>query len=320
MIDLQLLLIQTVSFFVSVLWCIYCIRLLIQSRRGVFEHSWRNLGIGGIMTAVGIGFLTWGEFALSSVFYIDAIGGLITAAGAAFKVLALGQQFSLWGGLLSSQESKRILESFAIAGPIAKTATAARRGKPDTIVQEVGASTIFNGLRILVEYDPTSDYDDFLGRRVERLLYKGSTLTIFTKQGSVLSGLKAVKLVLLSFSEQSIKLGAGGNLTVSITNPSLILETFASIVKSNPNETVIVDNLTDLTINLGFERAYNLLQGMAEMLAGTMSNLLFLFNPKAHDEKITAAFEGYCNVILRYDKNGLRTEKGVIDLPFFAEG
>jgi hypothetical protein len=72
----------------------------------------------------------------------------------------------------------------------------------------------------------------------------------------------------------------------------------------------VVDNLTDLTLNLGFEKTYNLLQEMNEVIAGSKSSLLLLFNLKAHDEQTRAAFEGYSNAILSFDSSGLHIQKG----------
>jgi hypothetical protein len=116
-------------------------------------------------------------------------------------------------------------------------------------------------------------------------------------------------VILLSFSEQNIKLSPEGTLSVSITNPSLILDAFTSVLKQDPGAKMVIDNLTDLIFNLGFEKSYNLLQEMSEAIAGPKSSLLLLMNAKAHEEQVKAAFEGYCNTIFRYDESGLHWEK-----------
>ncbi|MDA4123789.1 MAG: hypothetical protein OK456_11475, partial [Thaumarchaeota archaeon] len=60
-----------------------------------------------------------------------------------------------------------------------------------------------------------------------------------------------------------------------------------------------------------FEKTYNLLQEMNEVIAESKSSLLLLFNLKAHDEQTRAAFEGYSNAILRFDGAGLHSQKQV---------
>jgi hypothetical protein len=170
-------------------------------------------------------------------------------------------------------------------------------------------SKLSAGKKTILEFDPTSEYEGYVATTVKEALSIGSTVVLFTKQGSTLSGLKGVKMVLLSFSEQSIKLSPEGTLWVSITNPSLILDAFTSVTKSDPGAKIAVDNLTDLILNLGFEKTYNLLQEMNEVIAGSRSSLLLLFNAKAHDEQTRAAFEGLSNAILRFDGSGLHWQK-----------
>jgi hypothetical protein len=227
--------------------------------------------------------------------------------------LALVSQYSIWKRMLSSEESKKILESFAMSSARASApVSAGAQGRATVTPEDRGPfSRLSAGKKTMLEFDPASDYEDYVAKTVREALSTGSTVVLFTKQGSTLSSLNGVKMVLLSLSEQSIKLSPEGTLWVSITNPSLILDAFSSVTKSDPGARIVVDSLTDLILNLGFEKTYNLLQEMNEVIAESKSSLLLLFNVKAHDEQTRAAFEGYSNAILRFDGAGLHSQKEV---------
>jgi hypothetical protein len=244
--------------------------------------------------------------------WVGITGSAMIAVGGAFMFLALVSQHSIWKRMLSSEDSKKILQSFATSSvkPVsAQASPAVEKQVPVTLADRGPFSEFSEGKKTILEFDPSSDYEGYVARTVRETLSTGSTVVLFTKQGSTLSDLKGVKIVHLSFSEQGLKLSPEGTLWVSITNPSLILDAFTSMTRSDPRARIIIDNLTDLVLNLGFEKTYNLLQEMNEVIAGSKSSLLLLFNAKAHDDQTKAAFEGYSNAILRFDGAGLHSEK-----------
>jgi hypothetical protein len=283
-------------------WAYYAVRLLALSRRGAFESSWRNIALGAVATAAGIGLLTAAAYV--GGFYVGIAGSAMIAIGGAFMFLALVSQYSIWNRMLSSEDSKKVLESFAMR-PVGKAA----QTRTTPFVQ--GPSVSGDGKKTLLEFDPASGYEAYVAQTIRESVSRGSPVALFTKQGSTLSALKDVKMVFLSSSEQSIRLSQDeGTLWVSITNPSLILDAFATVTKADPGGKVVIDNLTDIVLNLGFERTYELLQKMNDA-SGARSGLLLLLNIKAHDEQVRAAFEGYGNAILRYDASGLHVQKDV---------
>jgi hypothetical protein len=287
-------------------WAYYAARLLALYGRGAFESSWRNIAIGAIATGTGIAFLTASDF--DGALWIGLTGSILIAIGGAFMFFALVSQHSIWKRMLSSEGSKKILESFAMAQ--VKKATPAVENQPAAVQMSEGPYYGFSeGKKTLLEFQPDSEYERYVAGDIKEAMAEGATVALFTKQGSSLSALRGVKKVLLSFSEQSIRLSPEGTLSVSITNPSLILDAFTSVSKSDPSSRIVVDNLTDLILNLGFEKTYNLLQQMNEVIAGSKSSLLLLFNLKAHDEQTRAAFEGYSNAILRFDSSGAHPQK-----------
>jgi hypothetical protein len=305
--------IDLVAFFVTIVWAITAVRLLAISGKGAFEASWKYLAIGAILIALATGLFTISDL-LNSI-TLDDIATSLLIPGGVFMALALRGQHLVWRKALSSKDSRKILESFAISTEQKKPNLERRIKDPVSNAKE--APLIPGGKKVIFEFDPTSEYEEYIARRVKEISSSGSEAILFTKQGSTLSTLDGTKMVVLSFSEHAMKLSSEGNLSVSITNPSLILDAFTSIINSNPDATIIIDTLTDLILNLGFEKTYNLLQEMNEKLVGD-SSLLLLFNPKAHDEKLRSIFEGYANVILRFDRTGLQLEKGN-NIPVYAK-
>jgi hypothetical protein len=300
--------IQAISFCVTIGWALYSARLLSLSGKGALESSWKNLAIGAILTAIGILFLTIADLVETSA--MDIIGSAIVALGGVFMLLAIRRQYSVWKAAFSSANSKKPLKKFdgARAGRTLLTDSPTPGPSPGAIR---GRETRI-GSRTILEFDPTSDYEEYVASRVKEALSGGSTPILFTKPGTTLSTLEGVKIVLLSFADKNVKLSPEGHMSVSIANQSLILDAFSSIVKLNPGAPVTIDSLTDLVLSLGFAKAYNLLWQMSEIIAESKSNLLLLFNPRAHDEKISTMFEGYADAILSYDRTGLHSKKGDI--------
>ncbi|MDG6925398.1 MAG: hypothetical protein JRN09_02470 [Nitrososphaerota archaeon] len=289
-------------------WAYYAIRLLALSRRGAFESSWRNIALGALATATGIALLTAATYVGGS--FVGIAGSAMIAIGGAFMFLALVSQYSIWNRMLSSEDSKKVLESFAMR-PVGRvvTKTPYQSQSQSQTTGAPGPTISGDGKKTLLEFDPVSGYEGYVAQMIREAISKGSAVALFTKPGSTLSGLKDVRMVFLSYSEQSIRLSQEeGTLWVSITNPSLILDAFATVTKADPGGRVVIDNLTDITLNLGFERAYDLLQRMNDV-AGVRSSLFLLLNIKAHSGQVRAAFEGYGNAILRYDADGLHVQK-----------
>ncbi|MDA4118728.1 MAG: DUF835 domain-containing protein [Thaumarchaeota archaeon] len=296
--------VRIIAVVVTAVWAYFAVRL-ISLGKGVLERPWKNMAYGAISIAFGVFFeLTSYLFGID---WLDDIGIGLIAMGGLFVAWAMRRQYVVWNSVASSADSAKILESFA-------TLKSKPTRSSEMPVSNPNASNArlkgLGGKRIVLEFDPASDYERYVESLIEESTSGGSQTVLFTKPGSTLSGLRPSKLVYLSVSEQSLKLSPEGVLSVSITNPSLILDAFKSVLASNPDAAMIIDNLTELTLNLGFEKTYSLLQQVSEKMTKSKSPLVLLLNPAAHDEKIIAAFEGYGNVIIQCDSEGTHSRKG----------
>ncbi|MHB8567556.1 MAG: hypothetical protein ACYC7D_13830 [Nitrososphaerales archaeon] len=165
-----------------------------------------------------------------------------------------------------------------------------------------------SGKRILLEFDPAAEYENYVRQYVSESLVNGHSIVVFTRQGSNISTLKNVKMVILSVKENPpVDLLPDGNLNISTNSEAALLEAFNHIFETYRKVSIVVDNISNITMNIGFEKTYNILQLVGERLGE--SSIMLLLNPKAHDEKVKALFEGYSNILVSSNREGIRLLK-----------
>jgi hypothetical protein len=298
------LILNIIAIGVVAVWGYFALRLIAVTRKGSLEGSWKNSANGALSIGLGI-FFEFAKNELGANWAGELGSGLITLGGI-FMALAMRNQYVVWSSITASSDSAIILESFAKSN--LKSAVSDEKAHVQTSKDTKLAR--LRGKKMILEFDPATDYEGYVSSLVKESSDLGSTAILFTKPGSTLSALEGTKLVYLSISEQGMKLNPDGALSVSITNPSLILDAFKSVLAANPDATLIIDNLTELTLSLGFAKTYSLLQQIGEKMIKSKSLLVLLLNPGAHDEKVVSAFEGYGNVIIRFDSTGTHSKKG----------
>lgn len=85
--------------------------------------------------------------------------------------------------------------------------------------------------------------------------------------------------------------------------------------KSDTKVNLVIDNLSDLILSMGFERTYSFLRYALDMLTSTETTGLFLMNPIAHETKIVSSIRNLFGWQLYYGEEGLR----VVKLPISRE-
>jgi hypothetical protein len=68
---------------------------------------------------------------------------------------------------------------------------------------------------------------------------------------------------------------------------------------------LIYDNLSDLSLSLGFNEVYTFTRNTLERLFDLSVTALFLLNPKAHDLKEISSFHSLFSDQIRYGTEGL---------------
>ena len=298
--------IQAVSFCITLGWALYSARLLSLGGKGSLETSWKNLAVGSIATAIGILVLTVDDLVESPL--LDVLGSAIVAIGGAFMLFALRRQYSVWKAAFTSVEPNRVSTNHI--GPSRVHMEQTKEVGPSVLRSTV--ADMRTQRRVLVEFDPASDYEQHVAGYLRRMSQEGLRVVLFTKQGSSLSTATNAKSVLLSFANEGLNVSHDGHMSVFIRNPSLILDAFASVLDVDPGAVVVVDTLTDLILSLGPSITHNLLWQMNELIGekGPSAALLLLFNPKAHKKETCSLIEGFADAIFYCDETGFNPGKG----------
>jgi len=157
------------------------------------------------------------------------------------------------------------------------------------------------GKAILLEFTTQTTLKLILKRLTVEALAKGYDVSVFTRRGSVVEealtplDVKYIYLTLTRRSELAIKS------YVSIKDPS---EMLAALAESNlSNLTLIIfDNLTDLILTTGFDKAYTFLRHVVELAAETRATILLGLCVEAHSKHEVAALEALANLTVNLER------------------
>jgi len=147
------------------------------------------------------------------------------------------------------------------------------------------------GKKILLEYDPRTDYRRLVRDFALECAFLGESVTILTQKSSnvrqVFERDQGIKFIELERASE-----------------------FLPVMKQNVEGalSVVIDSLTDLALNQiakgeGYVGMYKLVQQALEELNEPRITALFLLNPSAHDPKDVASVRGLFGSQFLYDKN-----------------
>jgi hypothetical protein len=158
------------------------------------------------------------------------------------------------------------------------------------------------GKAILLEFTTQTTLKLILKRLTVEALAKGYDISVFTRRGSVVEealtplDVKYIYLTLTRRSElEEIKS------YVSIKDPSEMLAALAELNLSNMT-LIIFDNLTDLILTIGFDKAYTFLRHVVELAAETKATILLGLCIEAHSKQEVAALEALANLTVNLER------------------
>ena len=169
------------------------------------------------------------------------------------------------------------------------------------------------GKNILLEFDPTFDYEKTVENFVDEALANAESPAVFTSKGSAihsaLSNRSDIKFLILTQSISTPQANASENeILLPANNFSLLLDALNKVLKAYPerNSSVVFDNLSSLVLLSCFEKTYGFLRYALELLAMDNATSLFLFDPRAHDVKVASGLRSLFSDQVTYGKEGLR--------------
>jgi len=172
------------------------------------------------------------------------------------------------------------------------------------------------GKNILLEFDPSSDYERVVEDFVDEALANDESVAVFTSKGSAihstLSNRGNVKFLILTQRVSTPHANASENEILLPANDSpLLLDALNRALKAHPemNSNIAFDNLSSLILLNGFEKTYGFLRYALELLALENATSLFLLDPRAHDVEVASAFRSLFSDQITFGKEGLRVVK-----------
>jgi hypothetical protein len=167
-----------------------------------------------------------------------------------------------------------------------------------------------SGKKILLEVDPTSDFQEALFSFVSEAGIHEEKLLIFTSKSSPLyskfSSVKNIDFYLLASKASSPQQRNAKETLLPASDLSVILNAIAKIhgIKRRKPVKVLFDNLSDTILLCGFETTYKFIRWLLETITSPKMTILFVFNPTAHDPKTSSSVRGLFSIQLAYGKKG----------------
>jgi len=172
------------------------------------------------------------------------------------------------------------------------------------------------GRNILLEFDPTSNYEKVVEDFIDEALANTDSVAVFTSKGSAvysaLSNRSDIKFLVLTQSVSTPQANASENkILLPANNSSLLLDALNKVLKAYPerNSMIVFDNLSSLVLLIGLKKTYGFLRYALELLAIENGTSLFLLDPKAHDFKVAPALRSLFSDQIAYGKKGLQIVK-----------
>jgi hypothetical protein len=171
------------------------------------------------------------------------------------------------------------------------------------------------GRRILLEFDPVSNYEKVVDRLAKESRANVEPLFVFTsKTSSIHSYLftqSAIKFFLTSISTSIPESISENTVLLPAKNAPLILDALSKVLETyvDTNVCFVFDILSELLSTIGREKTFSFLRQALDMLSPEKITSLFLLNTSAHDAEEVSQLRNLFSNQIAYDKNGLEIMK-----------
>jgi len=166
--------------------------------------------------------------------------------------------------------------------------------------------------RILLEYDPTSNYEDAVQKFAREFQANVEPIAIFTSMGSPtfrqFRGQHNLRMFTFSTKTSTPSKVSEEHVLLPERDTSLLLDAVDKLLQANHGRLVgmVFDVFTDLILFQGFEKGYGVLSSVVEMSESESASILVLINLTALDERSLNGIRGLFRSQAKYDMNGFR--------------
>jgi hypothetical protein len=289
-------------FVVLVLFILYPSVLLFLSRRRTSDKGVRRalLILPICWSAIGLEFLIFNGYLLIVGIDASSLGYLIGAA--VFLVTArIFRQATTFATLFATTSS------VVTTAPVSK------------FTSRLGTKGGFEGELLLLEVDPTANYEETVSDFVQEMTSAGSSAFVFTSRGSpifhAVSKRAGVRVYVSSSSISYPKETEDPDeVLVPAGDPPILLDVLSKIVTINPGAklTIVYDSLSDLLLSLGLQECYKFVRQASAILNQPNVTSLFLLTLGAHDERTVSLVKSLFPNHLLLDQGGLKVTRSAV--------
>jgi hypothetical protein len=171
------------------------------------------------------------------------------------------------------------------------------------------------GNRLLLEYEPTSDYEEVVKKFVREFQANVESVAIFTSAGSPIyrqfRDQRNISLFSFSTKTSSPARLSDEQVLLPERDTSLLLDAVDKLLQalSKKRIGIVFDVFTDIILSQGFEKAYGVLSSIVEMTESEIASILVLINYDALEPRALGAVRGLFRSQLRFNFEGLKTIK-----------
>jgi hypothetical protein len=167
------------------------------------------------------------------------------------------------------------------------------------------------GRNILLEFNPSSDYERVVNRLAKESMANIEPIFIFTSNTSPLhthlAKQHSIKFFLTTLSISTPKSPSENIVLLPAKNAPLILDALSKMLETyvDANVCFVFDILSELLTTIGRERTFTFLRHALDLLSSKKVTSLFLLNTSAHEPQMVSRIRGLFHNLLTYNKNGM---------------
>jgi hypothetical protein len=171
------------------------------------------------------------------------------------------------------------------------------------------------GLRLLLEYEPTSNYEDIVQKFVTEFQANVESVAIFTNAGSPVyrefAEQRNIRLFSFSTKTSTPSMITGEQILLPERDTSLLLDAVDKLLQAHAGRRIgiIFEVFTYLTLSLGFEKTYGVISSVVEMADAERAAILVLVNSDALEPRTLSGMRDLFQSQLFFDSNGLKVIK-----------
>lgn len=169
------------------------------------------------------------------------------------------------------------------------------------------------GSKILLEYEPTSNFEEVVKKFVREFQANVESIAIFTSMGSPIHrqsrDQRNIRLFSFSTKTSTPARVSDEQILLPERDTSLLLDAIDKLLQAHHGRRVgiVFDVFTDLILFQGFEKAYGVMSSVVEMAESEFATLLVLINYTALEERALNGVRGLFRSQARFDAEGFRT-------------